>query len=80
MDTLELINEYLKRHVNNPPENLTLESKLDGIGLDSLALLELLFELEEKYGISLPNDLSRPETVGQLVEIVEKLKPAMVNE
>ena len=80
MDTLELINEYIKRHVNNPPESLTPESRLDGIGVDSLALLELLFELEEKYDINLPNDMSRPETVGQLIEIVEKLKPATVNE
>lgn len=80
MDTLELLKEYLKRHVDNPPENLTLESRLDGIGVDSLALLELIFELEEKHGINVPNDVPMPETVGQLVELIEKFKPAVINE
>lgn len=75
MGTLKLIKEYVERHVDNPPENLTLESRLDGIGVDSMAMLELMFELEDKYGIRLPNDAAKPETVGQLVELVEKFKP-----
>lgn len=79
METLKLINEYIKRHADNPPENLTMESRLDGIGIDSLALLELIFELEEKHGINVPNDVPMPETVAQLVELIEKFKPASVS-
>ena len=80
MSTLELIKEYINRHVDQPPENLEMESRLDGIGLDSLAMLELFFEFEDKYGISLPNDVPMPETVGQLVNLIEKFKPPEVNE
>jgi len=80
MDTLELLKDFIKQHADNPPEDLTLESRLDAIGLDSLTLLELMFDLEDKYGIRLPSDLPQPETVGQLVEIFEKFKPATVNE
>ena len=80
MSTLELIKEYINRHVDQPPENLEMESRLDGIGLDSLAMLELFFEIEDKYGISLPNDVPMPETVGQLVNLIEKFKPPEVNE
>ncbi len=80
METLELIKEYISRHVDNPPENLTLESRLNEIGLDSLALLQLLFEVEDKYGVHLPNNVPMPETVGQLVELIEKFKPPAVNE
>ena len=80
MDTLELLKEFIKQHVDNPPENLTAESRLDAIGVDSLTLLELMFDLEDKYGIRLPEDLPQPETVGQLVEIFEKFKPATINE
>ncbi len=43
-------------------------------------MLELLFEVEDKYGVHLPNDVPRPETVGQLVELIEKFKPPAVNE
>ena len=80
MDTLELLKAFINQHVDNPPENLRLDSRLDAIGVDSLVLLELMFDLEDKYGIRLPSDLPQPQTVGQLVDIFERFKPAAVNE
>jgi acyl carrier protein len=76
MNTLELLKEFVKAHVDNPPENITAESKLAEIGIDSLNLLELLFEAEEKYGIRFPNDLPQPETVGQLIETLDRIRRA----
>ena len=79
MDTLELVKEFIKAHVDNPPENITPETKLTEAGIDSLNLLELLFEAEDKYGIRFPNDLPEPQTVGELLQILEKIiaeKPA----
>jgi len=73
MNTLELLKDFVKAHVDNPPAQITTESKLTELGIDSLNLLELLFEVEEKYGIRLPNDLPQPETVGQLVEILDRI-------
>jgi acyl carrier protein len=80
MDTLELLKEFIKKRADDPPENLTSDTRLDAIGVDSLTLLELIFEMEEKFGIRMPNDMPRPETVGQVVELFEKLKPAVVGE
>lgn len=79
-NNLDIIKDYIDRHADNPPENLTLESKLNEIGIDSMAILELIFELEDKYGIRLPEDIPTPETVGQLLELIEQYKPAAVNE
>jgi acyl carrier protein len=76
MDTLELLREFVKRRVANPPEEITLESRLEDIGVDSLTLLDLMFDMEDKFGVRMPDDLPRPETVAQLIEIFEKLKPA----
>lgn len=76
MDTLQLLQDFIKRRVPNPPENITLESRLEEIGVDSLSLLDLMFDMEDKFGVRMPDDLPRPETVGQLIEIFEKLKPA----
>jgi len=76
MDTLELLREFIKRRVVNPPEEVTLESRLEEIGVDSLTLLDLMFDMEDKYGVRMPDDLPRPETVGDLIAIFEKLKPA----
>lgn len=76
---LELIKAYLDQHFDNPPKNLTLESKLDEIGLDSLAQLELMMELEDKYNFRMPEDFPKPETVADLLALVEQYKPAAVN-
>jgi len=76
MDTLELLREFIKRRVANPPEEVTLESRLEEIGVDSLTLLDLMFDMEDKFGVRMPDDLPRPETVGELIAIFEKLKPA----
>ena len=76
MDTLELLKEFIKKHVDNPPENITADTKLLEIGIDSLNLLEVLFEAEDKFGIRFPNDLPQPETVGQLMELFDKLQRA----
>ncbi len=79
-NNLNFIKDYLERHLDNPPENLTPESKLDEIGIDSMALLELIFELEDKYDIRQSADIPTPTTVGQLLELMEKYKPSEVNE
>ena len=42
-------------------------------GLDSLALVELLFAIEDHFGISLPDDQSHLDTLGELAVLVDKL-------
>lgn len=76
MDTFELLKEFIERRVGTPAEPVTLESKLDALGVDSLMLLDLMFDLEDKYQVRLPDDVVKPETVGDLIKIFEQLKPA----
>ncbi len=75
MEMLELLKEFIQRRVGTPAEPITLESKLEAIGVDSLMLLDLMFDLEDKYKVRMPDDIPRPETVGDLIAIFEKLKP-----
>ncbi len=77
-NTLDLIKEYINGHVDNPPEQLTLDSRLEAIGVDSLGVIELMFEFEDKSGVRVPNDTPKPETIGQLIDIFDKLKSAAV--
>lgn len=76
MDTLQLLQEFVKRRVSNPPETIAVEMRLEEIGVDSLTLLDLMFDMEDKFGVRMPDDLPRPETVGELIAIFEKLKPS----
>jgi acyl carrier protein len=43
------------------------------LGLDSLAMIELLFKIEEAFDLEIPNeDLSQITTVGEVVAYVER--------
>jgi len=62
-----------------PPDkrNLKMADRLDEIGVDSLAAVEMIFDLEEKFNIDIPfnaNDAKLEfETVGEVVEAIKKI-------
>lgn len=51
---------------------LTPETKLADAGLDSLATVEAVIACEDEFDIEIETD-SNPETVGELVELIESL-------
>lgn len=57
-----------------PADNITLETDLQGLGIDSLDVFTLLFELENAFHISIPDDDVRSiKTVGDIVQGIKKL-------
>ena len=74
MEPLELIKDYVNRHSDNPPADMTGQTPLDALGIDSLALYELLFELEDVYGIRFDEEGSKPETVGDMIRFIENCR------
>ena len=73
-DNLTLLSEFLQKRENIDPARVTPEASLEELKVDSLLLLELLFEFEDKLGVSIPHDIPPPKTVGDLLEIVDGLK------
>jgi acyl carrier protein len=60
-----------------PADKITLEANLQELGIDSLDVFTLLFELENAFQISIPDDDVRSiHTVNDIVEGVRKLIPA----
>lgn len=62
------------------PEEITRDSTLEDIGIDSLGLVECIFAIEEAFDISIPFNANEPtesdfdiSTVGKIVDGVEKL-------
>lgn len=57
------------------PENeITLETTLDELEMDSLDALNLVFELEEEFDIEIPDEKAfEMKTIGEMVEGIEKL-------
>lgn len=75
-DPLELVRSFLHGRLGTDPAQVTTDAHLGDLGIDSLILLELFFEFEERAGVRLAKDLPAPKTVGDLIGIVERLKTA----
>jgi acyl carrier protein len=60
-----------------PAENIKLETNLQEMGIDSLDVFTLLFELENTFKISIPDDDVRSiKTVNDVVEGIKKILAA----
>lgn len=72
MATLDTIKEVLESNLDIDPENVTEDATFDDLGIDSLDMVELICDLEEKCSV----DFGEPEgltTVGDLVEYIDNL-------
>ena len=57
-------------------ENVTPESTLESLGLDSLDLIELMFEVEDAFNIRVPQEAGtalKTATVQDIIDNIQKL-------
>jgi acyl carrier protein len=73
MQTLELLRQYLQKKASIDPARVTPEARLEDIGVDSLILIDLMFELEESLNVRVPDMDSRPTTVAELIDLFDAL-------
>ena len=58
-------------------DGLTRDTVISKLGLDSVAVMELVSFFEEKLNIRMPDeDLAKVQTLGDLGEVVKRLVPA----
>ena len=72
MATLDTVKEVLESNLDIDPENVTEDATFEDLGIDSLDMVELICDLEEKCSV----DFGEPEgltTVGDLVEYIDYL-------
>ena len=73
MDSLQAIKDVLHDNLDIDPATVTDDSTLDSLNIDSLDLVELTCDLEEKLGL----DCGEPEgieTIGQMAAYIDSLK------
>ena len=72
---LEKIQAMLAEALNLPLEKVTPDAKIvEDLGADSLDVVELLSQLEDEYGIMIPDDeVESLVTVSDVVTEIEKL-------
>jgi acyl carrier protein len=74
--TLETVQEILVKKYSLPIERIKPEATLESLGLDSLDLIETLFEVEDEFHLRVPQDGSvdlKIATVQDIVNIINRL-------
>lgn len=67
--------DIVKQVVNSSDEeSITLDTKFESLGIDSLDTTELILELEEEFDINIPdNDVEQLKTVRDVVAKIKEL-------
>ena len=68
MEIVEQVRQSVAKTLKISADEITPDTRLDEIGLNSLEVMEVIFELEEKLGIEIPleaQDLAAGKTGGE---------------
>jgi acyl carrier protein len=53
--------------------DLTPDAQLEALGLDSLSVIEFMFNIEDEFHIKLPDERVEIKTIQDIASIVERL-------
>ena len=73
MNSYSFLSEILVEKYNVQAGSVRPEATLTELGLDSLSLAELLFDLEDKFEIEVPADRADLTTLGEAAALVDEL-------
>ena len=80
MDIKDRVIEIIAEQAVLEPSDVTPESTLQDLGIDSLGLVESIFAIEEEFDISIPFNANEPEAsdfditnVASIITGIEKL-------
>ncbi len=69
-DTENRLYDMLAQQLAIPREGITRETTLEQIGLDSLATIEFMFQIEDSFDIRFDQSGAPPITVGDVLDQV----------
>lgn len=72
MSTFEKTQQFLARRFTLDAREITPERTLQSLGIDSLATMELVFDLEDEFGITVPDGPQAIETLRDLVALIDR--------
>ena len=71
--TFELLRQILTKDFEVAPDLIHPAAGLDQLAIDSLAVIEVMFRLEDEFKISFPQDPGELSTVGDLASSIDRL-------
>ena len=76
-DVATKIVDILRKHMKDPDKEVSLETKLEDLEIESLDLAMIVFDIEDSFGIEIPYNANEEvedfKTVGTVVERVRSL-------
>jgi acyl carrier protein len=73
ISTFERLRAILVKDYQLAPDTVTMQAKLESLGIDSLGVAELLFSIEDEYRVTLPPEPVDLNTVGEVVHYIDAL-------
>ena len=77
MTTLESVQAILKTNFDLSSEVVQPESRLEDLAIDSLAVIEVMFAVEDEFKVTVPSEPAalqeQMKTVGDLVAYIDRL-------
>jgi len=73
MSSLKTIQEMMVKQFDLKLEDLTPDATLEGLGLDSLSVIEFTFNLEDELKITMPDERVELKTLLDVVNLIDKL-------
>lgn len=75
MNTQETVIELIAQETKRSPDQITLDTGLEELGIDSLKAIVILTELEDRFGIEIPNEtMVAIKKVSDIVAKVDELR------
>lgn len=71
-DTEQRIRALLVKDFKLDPGLLTLDARLEELGVDSIGMAELVFSVEDAFGLKLPDAAVQLSTFGEVVQFIDR--------
>lgn len=72
MRTLTKIQQLMQERLGLSGEQLRPEQGLEEIGIDSLAMVEFMFDLEDAFGVRLTDERTPIHTIQDIAELIDR--------
>ncbi len=73
MTTLRRLQDLLVKRFDLKREDLDPGASLEQLGLDSMGTIDLMFQVEDEFGITFPRDADALKSVQDVVDYIERL-------
>lgn len=72
--TLKQLQDLIQEKYGLDASQLDAHASLRASGVDSLALVEFIFEVEDRMGVAVPDDNPNMDTLAELAEAIDRVR------